>query len=215
MISSPTLTTLLKRLGPAEVFIGNPMVADTMASLGRLQGDRNFEVEWEENNLTMEEWTGGLPHEQQLQVSAARITCSIVLNAEGAAIWPKISPTGTNGAGSLRFVVPAETAVLLIPITELGGSLNWNATGTPQWERTLGNGVPAATGATAAPVHAVWLWRATVRHGSIPYPWANGGKSMVDVTFTGMIDVTKPDGHMIYTIGNPRTVSPTPILADI
>jgi hypothetical protein len=210
-ISLPTITTAISRLGPAEVFIGNPLVAGGMTGIGMLQGDRRGEIEFSENKLTIPEYTGDIPHDIMKSVSKANIVCSIVLNGQGAAIWPKISPLGSNAGGNSNFKRAPTTGVLLIPRAELGASLTWDTTGTPQWKRTEEDGT-ITTGAAAAPVNALWLWKATVMHGNIPYAFAEGGKSIVDVTFEGMLDFSKPEGAKIYVIGDPRALTPTPIL---
>ena len=208
-INKPVLTSAIKRLGPAEVFIGNPLVAASMLSLGTLEGARSGEIEYGENLLTMPEHSGEIAHDALVAISAARITCTIVLNGEGAAIWPKINPLGSNAGGSSGHKQAPTTAVLLIPQSELGLSLARDAT---NWTLTPESGAPIV-GGVAIPKHALWLWKARVKHGSIPYSFEDGGKSRVDVTFEGMFDDTKPEGAKVFLIGDPRAFStPIPVL---
>lgn len=195
------------RVGPAEVFVGDPLTAGMMTSIGMLEGERRLEVEFADNILTATEHTGAVPHDVRSNISRAEIVCRVKLNASGAAIWPKINPLGTKGGGSSYPQPKPTNGVLLIPHSELGGALAYTG---GQWVRTAGNGYPAASGAAAAPVHSVWLWKADVRHGNVPYGAENGGESFVDVTWRGWIDISKPDGSMVYYIGDPRTNS-TPI----
>jgi hypothetical protein len=208
-LTLPILTAAITRMGPAEVFIGNPLVGGGMTALGMLQGDRRGEIEYSENKLTIPEYTGDIPHDVMKAVSKANIVGSIILNGQGATVWPKINPLGSNAGGNSNFKRPTFTSVLLIPRSELGQSLTWDTTGTPQWKRTEEDGT-IVTGAAAAPVHALWLWKAAVSHGNIPYSFADGGKSIVDVTFEGMLDFSKPEGAKVFLIGDPRAFT-TPI----
>jgi hypothetical protein len=207
-VNLTVLTAAIERMGPAEIFIGNPLVSSGMAALGMLQGDRRGEVEYSDNKLTMPEYTGDIAHDVMKAVSKANIVGSLVLNGQGASIWPKINPLGSNAGGSSNFKRAATTSVLLIPRSELGVSLAWSAVNT-RWERTNEDGT-LVTGAAEAPVHALWLWKAYVMHGNIPYSFADGGKSLVDVTFEAMFDPTKPEGAKVFLIGDPRAFS-TPI----
>lgn len=214
-ISKPLLTDAIRRMGPAEVFVGNPLVADGMLSIGTLEGERRGEIEYSDNILTMPEHSGDIPHDVLVSVSVARIACTIVLNGEGADVWPKINPLGSNAGGSSGFKRASTTSVLLIPRSELGAELEWDATlnaGAGGWKRTEEDGSVVST-SDADPAHALWLWKARVSHGSIPYSFEDGGKSRVDVTFEGMFDDTKPEGAKVFLIGNPRDFStPIPVI---
>lgn len=216
MIAASALTAALKAMGPAAILAGDPMTNSGMIHVGEFEGDRTFDVEFTENKLTLPERTGGVPHDATVNVNAASIKGSFVLNSRTTSVWPTISPHGVRGGGSKGFNAVVPTTVLLIPYSELGGSLDWDSAGAPaQWVRTAGNGAPAAAGAAAAPVNAVWLWKAYPVFTSVPYNFNEGGKVLVDVTFVAMLDMTKPDGHMVYTLGDPRTLAPTPILVDL
>jgi hypothetical protein len=210
-INLNALTTAIRRMGPAELFIGNPLVVSSMLSLGKLEGERRGEIEYSDNALTMPEHTAGVAHDVLTQVNKATVVGTIVLNAEGATIWPKINPLGSNAGGSSYFKRAQTTGVLLIPRSELGSSLRYD-TLNARWERTEEDGSTIVTGAAAAPVHALWLWKARVKHGNVPYSFADGGRSLVDVTFEAMFDDTKPEGAKVFLIGDPRAFS-TPIAA--
>jgi hypothetical protein len=210
-VNLTVLTTAIERMGPAEIFIGNPLVGSGMASLGMLQGDRRGEIEYSDNKLTMPEYTGDMPHDVMKAVSKANVVGSVVLNGQGAAIWPKINPLGSNAGGNSNFKRAATTSVVLVPRSELGQSLTYSTVNN-RWERTNEDGT-VVTGAAAAPVHSLWLWKATVSHGNIPYSFADGGKSLIDVTFEGMFDPTKPEGAKVFYIGDPRAFStPIPVI---
>lgn len=209
-ITKPLLTTAIRRMGPAEVFLGNPLTAGGMVSIGTLEGERRGEIEYTENKLTMPEHSGEIAHDVISAVSAARIIGTLVLNGLGATIWAKINPLGSNAGGSSYHKRSSTTSVLLIPHSELGASLQYDNGVDARWERTEDDG-SATNGAAAAPVHALWLWKAYVKHGSIPYGFEDGGKSRVDFTFEGMFDDTKAEGNKVFLIGDPRAFS-TPVL---
>lgn len=200
-ITLPALTGLLTRLGPAEIFIGDPMTASGLANIGTLEGERRFEPDWTSETLSLPEQTGNIPHDVRMAINGAKISGTLILNGLGAAIWPKLSPLGTSGGGGSQFKSVVPTGVLMIPHGELGGGLV-NAVGV--YTRTAGNGIAAATGAGAAPAHAVWLWRAYPMFSAVPYKFGDAGKTAVDFTFTGMLDVSKPEGYMVFDVGDPR-----------
>lgn len=211
MIQNVDLTTLLRSIGPAAVFVGDPLIADGMVCVGELEGDRTVGIEYETNVLALPERTGAIPHQAQAQLTRAEISAGLVLNAATASVWPSISPLGKKGGGSSQFKAVTETSVVICPFSELGGGLEYVTTGTPQWERTAGNGIAAAVGSAAAPVNTFWLWRAYATHGDVSMAFTNGGKTIVPFTFHGMYDPTKPDDIRVYYVGDPRAVTPTPV----
>jgi hypothetical protein len=214
MISPFTLSEAIAAIGVAEVFIGDPMTDDGMISLGATEGTIEFTPTQAMNPLTAPELTGNVPHQAVATLDQVMIKCSVILGDPD--LYAKISPWGAKGGGHSNPQKVAETSVLLIPRGEVGGGLDWDAgAGTPQWVRTAGNGVAAATGAQAAPVNAVWLWRAYPMFEALPFQYGNGGKILVPVTFTAMFDATKPEGHKVYTIGDPRALTPTPVNVDL
>jgi hypothetical protein len=212
MITPFSLTAALAAMGVAEVFIGDPFTNGGMTSLGAVEGTITVNTPQEANNLTAPELTGGTPH--QATTTPGEVTVVVPLILGDPALYQKISATGTKSQGFSTPQKVAETSVLIIPRSEVGGGLDWDITGTPQWARTAGNGVAAATGAGAAPVNAVWIWRAYPTMSSIPFSYGNGGKVISEVTFHAMYSAARPEGHKLYTIGDPRAVVPS-ILVDL
>lgn len=203
-IALSALTALLTRLGPAEVFVGDPMNTGGLLSIGTLEGERRFEPDWTEERLTLPEQTGNIPHDVRIAINSAKVSFTLILNNQGAAIWPKISPLGTTGGGGSQFKSVTPTGLLMIPHAELGGGLsNVGAA----WTRAAGNGFSADSTAAAAPKHSVWLWKAYPTYASLPYKFGDAGKTAVDVVFNAMLDTTKPDGYMVFDIGDPRNAS--------
>lgn len=212
MISPFTLTAALTAMGVAEVYLGDPMTSGGMTSLGAVEGTITVNAPQTLNPLTAPELTGEVAHQSTVTFGAVTVTIPVILG--DPAIFAKISPTGKKSGGNSIPQKVLETSVLIIPRGEVGGSLDWDIPGT-QWVRTAGNGVLAAVGAAAAPKNAVWLWRAFASFGALPYSYGNGGKVITEVVFTAMFDATKPEDHKIFTIGDPRTVTPTAILVDL
>lgn len=205
-----SLSVAIAAIGVAEVYIGDPITAiNGMLSLGGVEGTIEVSPGYNTNPLTAPELTGDVAH--QMSTTLGNVTVKIPLIIADMSVIPKISPTGTTGGG---FSIPqkaAETSVLIIPRNQVGGSLV-NTTGlTAGWARTAGNGVGASSGAPAAPTNAIWFWRATPTYASLPFQYANGGKIIIEVTFTAMFDGTKPEGHKVFTIGDPTAITPTPI----
>ena len=200
-----TLAAALQSMGVAEIFLGNPLItpggAGGMVSLGATEGVITFAAPQTLNVLNAPELTGEVAHQATVTLGAVTITAPVIMG--DPALWARISATGRAAGGVSRPVAIAETSVLLIPRSEVGGGLVYSGS----WARTAGNGVAAAAAAAAAPKNAVWLWRAGVSMGDVPFGYANGGKVIVTVTFTGMFDATKPEGHKVFTIGDPYTAT--------
>jgi hypothetical protein len=200
MITPFQLQQALRAMGVAEVFVGDPTIAGGMVSLGATEGEIGFEATEASNNLTAPESTGGIPHQATVTLESAVITIPLIMG--DPALWAKVSATGSAGGGFSTPQRVQETSVLLIPRSELGGGLAYTLAGG--WTRTAGNGVAGAAGAEAAPQNAIWLWRAYLTRGRVPFRYAEGGKVISEIRATGMMDVSKPEGQMVYTIGAPE-----------
>lgn len=207
MLTPFTLTAAIQAMGVAQVFVGDALTAvGGMLVLGATEGEISVNIPQDMNPLTAPELTGGVVHQSTTTLGAVTVTVPLILS--DMSVLTKISPTGTASGGYSTPQKVAETTVLILPLNQLGGGLTKAAVGTA-WSRTAGNGVAAS--AAAPPTNAVWLWRATPSFASLPFAYGNGGKVIVSVTFTAMFDGTKPEGHKVYTIGDPYDAVPTPI----
>ncbi len=206
-----TLSAALQAIGVAEVYLGDPLISDGMVSLGATEGTIEVTATQSSNPLTAPELTGNVAHAATATLDTVSIKCNVIMGDPD--LYEKISPWGAAGGGHSIPQNVATTSVLLIPRAEVGGGLEWDTLAVPaiKWVRTAGNGVAGATEADAAPVNAIWLWKAYPTFGPMPFQYGNGGKVMVEVTFMAMFDASKPEGNKVYSIGNPRVLSPTPI----
>lgn len=204
-----SLSAAIAAIGVAEVYTGSTGAINGMISLGGVEGTIEVTPGYNTNPLSAPELTGDVAH--QMVTTLGNVTVRIPLIVADMTVITKISPTGTTGGG---FSIPQkaqETTVLIIPRNQVGGSLV-NTTGlTAGWTRTAGNGVGASSGAPAAPTNAIWLWRATPTYASLPFQYGNGGKVIIEVTYTAMFDGTRPEGHKVFSIGDPTAIAPTPI----
>ena len=209
VITPFTLAAALQAIGVAEVFLGDPLAVPgtptALVSLGATEGNINFTPGFEYNPLTAPELTGGVAHQSSTTLGVVSIVAPVIVG--DAALFARITPFQAKSGGFSFPQKVQETGCLLIPRSELGGGLVYDTGMTPQWTRNAGGGVAAAVGPSAAPVNSVWLWRCYVSHGEVPFSYSNGGKIITSVTITAMFDGTKPEGHKVYTIGDPRAAT--------
>lgn len=208
MMSPFQLQEAIRAMGMAAVFVGDPTIADGMGALGQTEGDLGLETAETPNKLTTPDSTGGIAHQATVTLESAVITIPLIMG--DPALWAKTSATGASGGGYSSPQKVQETSVLLIPLAELGGGLSYSL--AAGWARLEGNGVAAAVGAAAAPQNAVWLWRAFLTRGRVPFRRQDGGRVVAEVRAEGMMDVTKPEGQMVYTVGAPEAQGVTGII---
>ena len=122
-ITPLTLTSALKAMGVAQVFVGDPMKVGGggMLNLGMTEGAIQFDPIVTENPLTAPEFTGGVAHAATFTPGAVKITVPLIMGDD--TLWAKITPGGAKGGGFSSPQQVMTTTVLIIPITELGTSL--------------------------------------------------------------------------------------------
>jgi hypothetical protein len=203
-ILMPDLESYLTALGDAVLFVGDPFTVDGMQELGAKQGDVAVNFNQTFNNLAFEEATGGIPHEATLQGENPVISIPLVVG--NPLLWAKLSPTGTKGGGFSRPQPVVETALALVPypeLSKLSGAQSFSYPGPAgPWV------VPPG-----APVNWLWFWRGYFLRPDITMRQADGQKSITTAQFQTMYFAANPEGHKIYTIGDPRAVvPPIPVL---
>lgn len=189
----PTLAEAVAAIGHASVYTGNPFTVAGMSLLGVIEGEVSFNEDWQFNDLTTEQ-TGGVVHQRTATLGNVTITAPMVFAS--AEQYAKTHPLGLNGGGHSVPQDVVTTSVLVVPQKEQAAApLGYDGTA---W-------------APAAPVHSIWLWRASVGRDALGFARADGGKRMLSVTFTGMWfdGAAVPEGQKVYTIGNPVTAGVT------
>lgn len=188
-----TLTSALKSVGVAQVNVGDPFTNNGLVALGATEGEITASLPFTTNDLTAPEFTGEIVHSRKVASGSPTINVPLILG--DTALWPKIMPTGIRGAGWSTMQSPTTTSVVVVPYDEMGSSWGYNGT----------------TWSPAAPVNALWFWKASPVPGDLAYRFGEGGKVVMPVVFTAMFYAANPEGHKVYTIGDPRAVTPTPI----
>lgn len=186
-ITIPTLTEALSAIGNANVYITSDFSTGVWEALGAKEGPIEANVSFRQNNLTAEEQTGGIVHDQVVMLESVTITVPIIASTDLETQIARMSPVGVNGGGWSSPQAPDLYTVAIVPNAEVGAGLTFNGS---VWS-------------PAAPKAAFWLWRASIMHGPISYQFENGGKVIIPVTFTGMYYGANPEGHKVYTIGDP------------
>lgn len=203
------LDTTVFAIGKGAVFYAdawdfNSNIYTALDFLGFTEGPVSVEMNETFNELTLPEYTGDAPHKRFVQGEAPVAT--IPLFTADPTLRAILSPTGGASGGRRRqqpvkeytlVVLPEE--LFLDPATDFQEDLVLAATGT-SW--TLG-GVALSAEKDRLLNQAVWLWRGAFTKPPIRYQHEEGGKSVDEVTFSCMYQVAAPNGHRLYTIGDP------------
>jgi hypothetical protein len=173
--------------------------------LGFTEGEVSVAINETYNRLTLPEYTGDAPHKEYVQGEAPEIT--LPLFAADPDLRAILSPTGSASGGRKRQQPVVTYTVALIP-EELfldtsdptsQADLTLAATGTG-W--TLG-GDALTTEQEALLGVSGWFWRVRFGKPNLIYRHEDGGKVVVDVTGTVLYQVEAPNGHRLYTLGDP------------
>lgn len=179
------LANYIKALGQAYVFVGTTASTGGLTSLGATEGEIQVEETFKYNDLKAPEWTGDAVHARKLDGQHIKVTVPIIMG--DAAQYAKIHPLGVKGGGRSKPIAVVPTTLALVPFSECDPSLAYNGTvWTP-----------------AAPVHAVWIWKAIPTPGRYGFKHADGGKVIREISFEAMFDDTRPEGQKLYSIGDP------------
>lgn len=189
-----SLSNYIRALGQAYVYVGSATVSSGLAALGATEGEIQIEETFKFNDLTAPEWTGDTPHDRKIDGQHIKITVPLIFG--DPSVYSKIYPDGTKGGGYSKPQAVIPTTLVIMPFSDIPSSLSYNGT---VW-------------APAAPVHAVWMWKAVPTPGRYGFKHDNGGKVIREIVFEAMFDDTKPEGQKIYTIGDPVTQGVTGIL---
>lgn len=199
MINLADLESHLVAMGDFHVFTGDPFVENGLELLGAKEGDISVAFNAGYNNLTFPEHTGDAVHGANLKGYNPIITVPLIIG--NPALWAKLSPTGIQGGGYSSEQPVTETSVVLVPNKDLV------AAGTTGYSKASNPG----TWSPSAPQNWVWFWRAYIQFPDLTLRNADQGKSAMPVTIQTMYDSARPEGHKIFTIGDPSALTPTPI----
>ncbi|MFW6079796.1 MAG: hypothetical protein ACODAE_09250 [Gemmatimonadota bacterium] len=195
-INRVSLSEAVRALGRAMVFAGDAFTADGLTALGATEGEVTAEEQETYNDLTLPEYTGEAIHERDVMHGSALVTVPLILGPrtddsdDGSAVYDQIASVGDGSGGGYSTPQPIVTTnLLLIPQAEIDPDSGLSYDGV-DWT-------------PAAPVHAVWLWRAAPEAKSIAYRFEDGGKTIVEVPFRAFFDDSQPDGHKLWTRGDP------------
>lgn len=183
-----SISTYLQAIGKAYVYTAtDPTSAASWALLGVTEGEIAVEEKMQYNDYKVPEWTGDAIHARN--VDGMDISVTVPLIWGDATLYDKVMPTGQKGGGFSSPQAVVTRTVLVIPISEVGDGIEYDGV---SWD-------------PAAPVHAVWLHKATFEPGTYAFKHGDGGKIIRSVIIRPMFDDTKPEGQKLYTIGDPVT----------
>lgn len=185
------LSDALRALGAAKVFAGDPFTVGGLKEVAKTDGEISVEHNTEYNDFTATEHFG--PGVIERKVQGENPTVSLPLILGDPLYWAELAPTGESHAGHSTPQAVQTTSLVIVPLTELNanGTFSYDpAAATPTWD-------------PAAPEHAIWFWRGHFERVSTTFRQEDGGKVVETVTFQAMVDIARPEGHMLYTRGDP------------
>jgi len=181
-----------------------------LTHLGDTEGEITFTANETFVGLTTPELTGAAMH--NAYVEGANPTVSIPLFVADPAVRAVLSPTGSASGGYERRRPVTMRTLAIFP-----EELFYNGTGYGDLTYTTADGWEVdGTALTATQTallgQSIWLWKGYFSTPPFVLRHADGGKAVEQVTFQCVYDAEKPDGHRLWTIGNPITAG---ILLDV
>lgn len=204
------LTAQVRAIGRASVFYGTGAFAGSgndlaLTHLGDTEGEVVPELTEEFSELKLPELTGPAVHEKYSAGVSAIV--KIPIYAADAAIRAILSATGNASGGYQRRRAVTEYTLALIPeqvFIEADEQATLGYTTAGGW--TVGG--DAATAAQEALLDlSMWFWRGHFTTVPPKYMHEDGGKVVHEVEFHAMHNPNMPDGHHIWTVGQPNDSS--------
>lgn len=174
--------------------------------LGDTEGDISLVPNGEVANLTLPEVSGGAPLEATHLGEAPALEFPLFLVDPD--LLPIISPRGSQHAGYQRVCDVTEMTLVLFPerlFREADCDFSdLSYTTAHGWK--LG-GVPLAGGQLTMLELALWLWRGYFERPTLVWKGMPGddGKNIEDCRFVSMMHTGMPNGHLLWTRGDPNT----------
>lgn len=170
--------------------------------LGNTEGEVPVEPNSAFSMLTLPENTGPAPIKAYHDGDAPTITFGAFMNPTQLAT---LSPTGSASAGASSQQPVAEHTLWIAPEQLFRKKDTDNIYKPVQLELSGGvwtkDGAPFTAEDTRLFNLGVFLWRGWFERATPVYRHADGGKSLRNIVFHVMQDFTKPEGHMLYTLG--------------
>jgi hypothetical protein len=205
------LSTVLRSLGRGVVFRAprwNPGDGPlTLTHLGDTEGDISIATNPEMAALTTPELTGPAPVEMDYTGEAPVITFPMYLT--DPTLIALVTPTGQASAGRSRRSAPLEHTLVILPEalflkTDNAGIVSDYTLASSGGNWTL-DGVALDSAQLALLAGSFWAWRGVFTTPPRSYRGGAGDarKNIEEVTFTLLHHPTMPEGHHLYTIGDP------------
>lgn len=213
------LETILRQYGRGTVWYavdeaGDPTVWDgtselNLEHLGDTEGDIVFTPNNAVATLTLPEISGGAVHDA-IDTGEAP-TLDIPLFLADPDLFSIIAPRGSASAGHIRVCDVAERTIVIFPekLFKIAGSGDGCTYGTLAYDGTswtLDDVALTAAQETLLEV-SLWLWRGYFNRPNTTFKGGHGddGKNIETVQFVPMMHPALPDGHRLYTRGDPAT----------
>lgn len=191
MLSFPNLQSALKSIGKGYVFVGSTSTAGGLRPLGATEGEIKVVFNQEFNDLKFPEYTGPAVHERKL--TGENITVTIPLILGDPDLYDDLSSTNRTSGGFSSQQPVKTTTLVIFPESEIRDGIGY----------APGAAGAAGTWTPAAPKNAIWIWRGHFNRPGMNFKQADGGKVISEATFQALYDGTRPEGHKLYTIGDP------------
>lgn len=172
----------------------------TLAHLGDTEGDIVFNPNAEVSGLTLPELTGPAMHEGTY--TGENPTLELPIFLADPALYSVLAPRNSAHAGRSARSAVTEYTIVVLPEALFGAARAELAYTGGAW--TLG-GVALTSAQEALLDAAVWFWRGYFNRPS--RRWLGGAgdaaKNIEQVTFNVMHHPALPEGHKLYTTGDP------------
>lgn len=206
------LASVVRSLGRGVVFIADrwdPGSGDLSPThLGDTEGDIVINTNAEMSALTTPELTGPAAHE--MDYTGENPTIEIPLYLTSPALMALVSPTGLAGAGRSRRSAPAEKTLIIFPEQLFLKPDGSGVVESYDLKRVGGAWTLDDVALTSAQLALLgvtfWAWRGVFTRPPMRFLGGAGDarKNIETVTFTVMQHPDMPEGHKLYTIGDPE-----------
>jgi len=214
------LEDVLRRIGRGVIFFATETAAADdrtpirwnrdgplyLKHLGDTEGDISFVPNGTVANLTLPEISGDAPLEAVHTGEAPALEFPLFLADPD--LLPIISPRGTKHGGFARVCDVTDLTLVVFAETLFRGT---NCTfGTLSYTTATGwqlDGVDLTPAQLTKLAVTLWLWRGYFERPTLSFRGGHGdaGKNIEDVRFVGMMHPLMPDGHRLWTRGDPNS----------